>query len=285
MDIAVVGAGRVGTAVAVLLTAAGHRIAAVSGRDATRARAARHLPDVPLLPAAEAAARGEVVIVGVPDDAIAEVAKEVAGSLRAGAAVVHLSGAASLAELEPAASARATVLSVHPLQTVPDVEAGIERIPGSAVAVTARDEEGYRLGESLGADLRGSPFRLPDERKALYHAAAVFCSNYLVAVEAVAERLFGLAGVEDPLAALAPLARATLDHALDRGPAAALTGPAARADAGTIRRNLEALEGSAKHAVPAYVVLAQAALHLAHAEGRIEEDDVRRVEEVLDRWR
>ena len=285
MDVAVVGAGRVGTAVAVLLSAVGHRIAAVSGRERSRARAAEFLPEVPFLPTPAAAAEAAVVLLALPDDAIPDVARDIAGSVGEGTTIVHLSGALGLDVLDPVRASGARVLSIHPLQSVPDVEAGIAGLPGSHVAVTARDEEGYRIGETLARDLGARPFRLPEERKPLYHAAAVFCSNYLVTVEAIAERLFGLAGIEDPLPVLTPLARASLDNALDRGPMAALTGPAARGDAGTIERHLEALRESAPHSIPAYVTLAEAALHLASAAGSLDPVDAGGVQEVIDRWR
>ena len=277
------GAGRVGTGLAVLLSRAGHRVVAASGRESSRARAERHLPGVPFLNDSDAARKAGVVIVGVPDDGIATVAAALAeaGAFRPGQVVVHLSGATSLAALEPARRAGATVLSLHPLQTVPDVEAAIERLPGSAMAVTAHDEEGYVLGERLGTDAGGRPFRLPDDRKPLYHAAAVFCSNYLVAVEGLAERLFRAAGLEDPVDLFAPLARATLYHVLEYGPAGALTGPAALGDAGTVRRNLEALGAHAPDAVPAYLALARAALDLAEGAGKIDAEGRARVEEVL----
>jgi predicted short-subunit dehydrogenase-like oxidoreductase (DUF2520 family) len=282
----VVGAGRVGTGLAVLLSRAGHRVVSASGRDGSRARVERYLPGVPFLENTEAARQAGMFILGVPDDRIEPVctAFAEAGAFSPGHAVVHLSGATSLTALDPARRAGATVLSLHPLQTVPDVEAAIERLPGSAMAVTAHDEEGYALGERLATDAGGRPFRLPDDRKPLYHAAAVFSSNYLVAVEGLAERLFRAAGLEDPVELFAPLARATLDHVLEEGPAAALTGPAVRGDAGTVRRNLEALASHAPDAVPVYVALARAALDLAQSAGKIDADARARVEEIL-AWR
>jgi predicted short-subunit dehydrogenase-like oxidoreductase (DUF2520 family) len=278
-----VGAGRVGTGLAVLLSRAGHRIAAVSGRGASQERARRYLPDARFLSEVEAARAADVVILGLPDDWIREAAARIAvrGGFRREQAVVHLSGATPLAALDFARAVGATPLSLHPLQTIPDVEAAIERLPGSAMAVTAHDEEGYAIGERLAADAGGRPFRLPDDRKPLYHAAAVFCSNYLVAVEGLAERLFRAAGLDDPISLFGPLARATLDHVLEDGPAVALTGPAARGDAGTVRRNLEALERHAPDAIPAYIALARAALDLAESVGRLGPDARARVEEAL----
>ena len=81
------------------------------------------------------------------------------------------------------------MLSLHPLQSFPDVETGIERLPGSGIAVTATTDDDAAFGERLARDLGAMPFRLDDEVKPLYHAAAVFAANYLVTVEALAERI------------------------------------------------------------------------------------------------
>jgi predicted short-subunit dehydrogenase-like oxidoreductase (DUF2520 family) len=285
MDVAVVGAGRVGTALAVLLARAGHRLVAVSGRDATRARTERFLPGVTVIPAVEAVKEAELVLVGVPDDAIAETADAIAGTVRSGAHVAHLSGSAPLSELDAVALAGARVLSIHPLQTFPDVEAGIARLPQSFVAVTASEDDEYLLAERVVGDVGARSFRLPDDRKPLYHAAAVFCSNYLTVTQRVAELLFTLAGLEEPVAMFEPLARSTLENVFELGPANALTGPAARGDAITIRRNLEALAAEAPHSVPAYVELARAAVHLAAAEGTVTEEEMDRMEGVLAEWK
>jgi predicted short-subunit dehydrogenase-like oxidoreductase (DUF2520 family) len=286
VDVAVVGAGRVGTAVALLLREAGHRIVAVSGRRETGARAERYLTGVAVTTDASAARAGELVLLGVPDDVIAEVAQRLAsdGALHEGQWVAHLAGASGLDELAAVRATGARVLAIHPLQTLPDVEGALERIPGCAIAVTADDEDGYALGERLANDLRGKPFRLSDEQRPLYHAAAVFASNYLVATVALGEELFAVAGLPDPAGATIPLARATVDNLERLGPDLALTGPAVRGDAGTIAKNLAALKRSAPHAVPAYVQMARVALDLGARSGRLGEDARARVEEVLARW-
>lgn len=287
MDVAVVGAGRVGTAMAVLLRRAGHRIVAVAGSERTPERAARFLPDVPVLHNADAARGAEVILIATPDAAIGAVCSELvrADAVDEGSAVAHLSGATGLGALDPAVTAGAEVLSVHPLQTCPDVEAAIERIPGSAFAVTARSERGFGLGDRIATDVGGRPFRLEDAMKPLYHAAAVFASNALVAITALAEELDRTAGVPDPAGALEPLQRATLENVWSFGPASALTGPAVRGDAGTVQANLEALRSHAPEAIPAYVALADLALGLAASAGRLPPEGDAAVREVLDRWR
>ncbi len=286
MNVSVVGAGRVGTAIAVLLGRAGHRIVAVSGRGPTRDRASRFLSGVPFLDPADAARAGELVLIGVPDDDISAIVGQIAdvGGFRSGQWVAHLSGASGLDVLSRVRAAGARPLAIHPLQTFPDVAGALERLPGCAMAVTAEDAEGYMVGERIADDLMARPFRLDDAMRPLYHAAAVFASNYLIVVSAIAEELFRRAGVPEPLSAMLPLQRASLDNVERLGPAEALTGPAVRGDVTTIERNLLALQGARPDAVAAYVALCRAALDLASASGRLPEDGRAAVEAELARW-
>jgi predicted short-subunit dehydrogenase-like oxidoreductase (DUF2520 family) len=286
MDVAVVGAGRVGTAVAVRLRDAGHRIVAVSGRTQTPTRIRAFLRSVPVLQPADAARRAELTLVATPDDAIAPTCASIVdgGGVTTGGVIAHLSGGTSLDALASAEAVGATVLSVHPLQTFPDVASAIERLRGCPIAVTARTDAGAALGERLALDVGGRPFALADGSKALYHAAAVFASNYLVTIAAVAHDVGIAAGLEDPIALLAPLQATTLENIVAMGPEAALTGPAVRGDAGTIERHLEALSQTTPAAVAPYVVLARAAVDLAWRAGRLAPEARAAVGEVLDRW-
>jgi predicted short-subunit dehydrogenase-like oxidoreductase (DUF2520 family) len=165
------------------------------------------------------------------------------------------------------------------------VEAALERIPGAGFAITSDVEGGLVLGERLALDAGGRPFRLGDDLKPLYHSAAVFASNYLVTVTAIAHELERAAGIEDPASILAPLQEATLANIHRVGPAEALTGPAVRGDAPTVARNLEALAGRMPEAVAPYVALADLALELAARSGRLDERARAAVGEVLARWR
>ncbi len=285
----VIGAGRVGTAVAVLLARAGHSIVAATGRAQTRERVRHHLPltrFVSSTEAADACREAGGVLITVPDDRIAMVCAELAvdGAFHRDQHVLHLSGSVGLGALAPAEQGGAAVASVHPLQSFPDVEAGIARLPGSGIAVTAAAPGPFAFAEALATDVGGLPFSLSDQAKPLYHAAAVFASNYLVAVEAVAAELFAAAGVSEPLPLFEPLARATLDATFRAGPARVLTGPAARGDVGTIARNLEALRDQVPDAVAPYVELARVAAGVAARAGRLDAEGLRRVREELDRW-
>lgn len=283
MNIAIVGAGTVGTAIAVRWMRAGHVIVAVTGGESTAARVTRWLPDVAVTEIPDAVVGAEVVAVAVPDRAIEGVAIAVAERIETGTVVAHLSGALGLQVLDPVARAGGVPLAIHPLQTFPDIEAAIAALDGTSIAVTADEEAGWRVGDALAADLGGRPFRLADEHRAVYHAAAVFASNYLVAVSGAAATFFEAAGVPDPLAAMRPLQEATLANIHRLGPRDALTGPAVRGDAETIDRNLAAIATSAPHLVAAYVALCR--LALAVAQERLAPADRAHVEEVLDRWR
>jgi predicted short-subunit dehydrogenase-like oxidoreductase (DUF2520 family) len=264
-------------------------VIAASGREGSRERVEGYLwgvPFVALVDAPAASRDAEVVLIGVSDDAIGAVCADLAqgGAFHPGQLVVHLSGSVGLDALAPAADRRAEPLSIHPLQSFPTVARGLERFPGSGAAVTASTASALERGEMLAADAGGVPFPVADEVKPLYHAAAVFCANYLVTVEAMAEDLFLKAGLDEPILLFAPLARAALENALVQDPKLALTGPAVRGDVGTIGRNLQALSSNAPEALPAYVTLARLAARMAARTGALSVEGRQRVEGALERW-
>jgi predicted short-subunit dehydrogenase-like oxidoreductase (DUF2520 family) len=290
LSVAVVGAGRVGTVLGVLLERAGHRVVAATGGPSSSDRVRKYLTFARVVPQEDghlAAHAAKLVLVTVPDDLIATVCARLAerGAFSVGQCVVHCSGSVGLDALDAAGAAGATVLSLHPLQSFPDVEEGIRRLPGSPVAVTAETDEAFEVGSAIAVDVGGRPFRLADDVKPLYHAAAVFASNYVVAVLGMAEHLFRLAGLDQPVELFAPLTRTAVESSLATSPTDALTGPAARGDAGTIARNLAALSKHAPEAVLAYVELAEVASGLAAKAGRLSGPRLAEVRKVLDEWR
>ena len=212
-------------------------------------------------------AQAGVVILAVRDDAIRSLADGLARATAIGAdqVVLHLSGAQGQEALGPLVASRAALGSLHPLQTISDPERAAERLKGAWAAVEGMPRA-VQAAEALAQDLGMRPFRIPSKAKPIYHASAVFASNYFVVVEAVAQRLLRHAGLSDAEAwqALRPLVEGTLENLTRQEPLAALTGPVARGDTATVRRHLEALTSDD---AGLYRALGRAALELAQKRG------------------
>jgi len=215
----VVGRGRAGSAIAARLAERGLTVSA--GR--------------------EALADADLVLLAVPDGAIAEVAQQVP----IGPWLAHVSGATSLQALEP----HVRRFSVHPLQTLTQ-ERGSEQLDGAWGAVTAETEEGRATARWLADMLGLHPFDVADADKPLYHAGAVMASNFLVTLYRASARL--LEESHAPPEALVPLMTRTIENGF------ALTGPIARGDWSTVEAHLHALEERAPDLMPLYRALAEA---------------------------
>jgi predicted short-subunit dehydrogenase-like oxidoreductase (DUF2520 family) len=188
----------------------------------------------------------QLVLLCVPDGAIAGVA----ASLPVGPWVAHVSGATPLAALDP----HERRFSVHPLQTF-TLGRGPEQLDGAWAAVTAESPDARAAGVWLAETLNLHPFELPDGARTLYHAGAVFASNYLVTMQRAAALLFEQVGA--PVAALEPLIRQTIDNGFE------LTGPISRGDWATVERHLAELHAEAPQLEHLYETLAGATLALA----------------------
>jgi predicted short-subunit dehydrogenase-like oxidoreductase (DUF2520 family) len=213
-SITVIGSGRVGSAVAARL--------------AERGLLARE-------------SHGELVVLCVPDAAIAAVARD----LPRGPWIAHVSGATPLAALEPHTSR----FSVHPLQTFTRSR-GPEQLDGAYAAVTAETERARNGGFWLARTLGLEPFELADDARPLYHAGAAVASNYLVTLHRIASRLFAAAGA--PTEGLVPLMRRTIDNGFE------LTGPIERGDWTTVAAHRQAIREAAPDIEPLYDVLLEA---------------------------
>jgi predicted short-subunit dehydrogenase-like oxidoreductase (DUF2520 family) len=185
-----------------------------------------------------------VVILAVPDDALPEVAYDLAmmGPAPPGCAALHLSGALSTDVLGPLHGAGYTLGSLHPLMAVADPWLAGERLMGAAFAITG-EPAAIAAARRVVSALHGLPLIIPPALRPVYHAAAVIGSNYLVAIAGLAMRLLVEAGVreDEALPALLPLLRGTLDNIEQLGVPASLTGPIARGDSDTIRLHLARL--------------------------------------------
>lgn len=257
---ALVGPGRAGTALALALAARGVRPVAVAGRmpEAASTRRVAGQLGTRAVAVEDVGHDTDLVVVATPDAVIPRVAGAIGVSLRAGALVIHLSGAVRLDVLESVLRSQpdARLGSLHPLQSLPSAAVGAARLPGSWCAV-----EGPSDLERLARTLGMRPFRVHPTARATYHAAACVASNHLVALLGQVERLAHAAGV--PFDAFEPLVRATVSNVVELGPAPALTGPVARGDAATVARHLDAIAADERDA---YRALAREALRLAGRE-------------------
>jgi predicted short-subunit dehydrogenase-like oxidoreductase (DUF2520 family) len=228
--ICVVGAGRTGPAIAARLRERGL---------AVRSRVDRGL-DV---------GDAELVLLCVPDAAIAEVAQQIPEVPW----IAHVSGATPLVALEP----HRRRFSVHPLQTFTRTR-GPEQLDGAWAAVTAETEEARDLGLELARTLGLEPFLLSDADRPLYHAGAVVASNFLVTLHEAAAELLRTAGA--PPDALEPLMRRVIENAFE------LTGPIARGDWETVEAHLAVIRERRPDLEPLYRTLADATAVLALGE-------------------
>jgi len=228
---AVIGAGRLGRALAAGLREAGLTVDGPLGRGADGQHA-------------------DVVILAVPDGEIASAA----AAIGRGPLVGHCAGAATLDVLAPHEA-----FSLHPLMTVP--ADGPARLAGASAAVAGTTPRARGVAHQLALHLGLTPIDVADADRAAYHAAASLASNFLVTLEATAERLAASAGVER--AALVPLVRATVENWASLGPERALTGPIARGDRETVVRQRAAIADRAPDLLPLFAALADATRALA----------------------
>lgn len=219
--VGVVGAGRLGTALAAALREAGHDVHGPLGRG-------------------EPPSRCRAVVLCVPDAEIPEAATALGG---AAPLIGHTSGATSLTALESAGGER---FGLHPLQSFPP-GAGADAFQGVACAVAGSTPEALALATALAEAIGMKPFEIRDEGRAAYHAAACMASNFLVTLLAAAERVGAGAGLEagELRALLAPLVRGTVENVAELGPERALTGPVARGDTPTVERQRQAVAEAA----------------------------------------
>lgn len=248
--VAVLGAGRVGGSFAKALRAAGHDVLAELRRDDDPA---------PI-------ARADVIVIAVPDDALAEATAAVARLGRAGAVVIHTCGIQGLAPLEGCGP---FVAAIHPAVPVASSE---QTFTGVIFGVTAPDVM-KEWSARFVADLGGTPLFVPEGERVRYHAALSTASNFAVTLAGDSADLLG--GYET----LIPLLRATVENIARLGPDAALTGPIVRGDAGTVSAHLHALPA---HLLESYVANARRTLARAVASGRLDEAAAARVAEALE---
>ena len=239
------------------------------------------LPDTPVAAVPDVAGNAELLLLAVPDTELAGLVSGLAATsaVRPGTIVVHTSGVNGVNVLAPLSAQDCIPLAIHPAMTFTGSDEDIARLPDTCFGITAADEVGYAIAQSLVLEIGGEPFRVPERARTLYHAALAHAGNHIVTVVADAldalraavsgTELLGQQLVDNQPGGIAerilgPLARAALENTLQRGQAA-LTGPIARGDAGAVADHLSALEAVDPQLAQAYRVNAMRTAQRVHA--------------------
>ncbi len=235
----IIGAGRLGSALASGLAENGWRVAGYARSARGRARLRRL--GVPCRLVAEASAF-DLVFLAVPDGEVAAVARAVQPHLARGQVLAHGAGALSLAPLAGARRRGAHVGSLHPMQAF----AGGRVTPGVTAALDG-DRVAVRMLSRIAIDLGLSPVRVPERGRVLYHAASTIAANLSMALADVAVEAWVASGAPRNRAidALVPLMRGAVENLARERLPGALTGPVSRGDADVVARHLRALRGDA----------------------------------------
>jgi predicted short-subunit dehydrogenase-like oxidoreductase (DUF2520 family) len=282
--VALIGSGRVGTAVASLLATSGHKIVGVASRTEESAHGAADFLRAPIF-SSDDPVDADVFLIGTPVEAIGPIAKLLAAELDLDdRVVIHFAGVTGIEPLEPARLGGAATCALHPVQACPDVESAIQNLPGSTWGVTCSENSLEWARRLIEHDLRGS-IRVVDEAdRPAWHAAAVITSNGLAALLASSEQLLRGINVPEPEAVLGPLSRGTLENALSRGGGAAtLTGPVVRGEIGTVRAHIDGLRQMSQEHVAAYLSVTRMILEAAEKAGRVDHATYEAIVEELER--
>ena len=289
-SIAIIGTGRLGTALALGLLRSGYPVVGLVARHQQKAEkvaqllrgeSSRTTPaslaarDLKRLPASD------VILICTPDDEIEGVARSLAGCENV-ATVLHTSGALSSDVLSPLAHAGLHTGSIHPLVSVSDPKSGAAALRGAFFCIEG-DTKAVRVARRMVADLKGNAFSIPSQNKALYHAAAVIASPHATALFDVAVETLVAAGLNRKNArqVLVPLLESTVRNLQTSDTAAALTGTFARGDIATVKRHLKALSGKEhQQTLKIYKLLGLHALELAETSG-LDQKSLKAIKKLL----
>jgi predicted short-subunit dehydrogenase-like oxidoreductase (DUF2520 family) len=239
------------------------------------------VPNAAILPPDQVAANVDLLLLAVPDDALAALASGLAaaGALGRGTMVAHTSGAHGVGVLAPLTQAGGLPLALHPVMTFTGTDVDLQRLDGAAWGVTS-DEVLRPVAEALVIEMGGEPSFIVEELRPLYHAGLAFAANHLVTLVTQADDLLRATGVEQPQRMLGPLLGAALDNALRSGDRA-LTGPVARGDAGTVTKHLQTLAEHAPDSLDAYVAMGRLTAARALASGILDVEQATALLDVL----
>lgn len=276
--IAIIGAGKVGTAIGYILKCGGYPVAGVASRTLKSAEQAvnfigQGIPSTDLIETARAA---EIIFITTPDKLIKETCDYIAegGGIEKNNLVIHCSGAFSSLVLDSVHKKEAKAVSLHPLQSFADVNQAVNSLKRSYFCLEGDNSAFTEVRDIIGA-LGGIEINISSSNKVLYHAGAAVVSNYLVSIIHFGLKLYEVIGIprEKALSALLPLIKGTVNNIEEVGVPQALTGPIARGDWETVRDHLEALKKEAPQLVDIYSKLGEYTVQVGQEKGTLSKED------------
>jgi predicted short-subunit dehydrogenase-like oxidoreductase (DUF2520 family) len=282
LRVALVGAGRVGTSVCELLRARGHAIVGVASRTTSSATTAAERLGSEVFDLDAGMPAVDLVLVGTSDDAIEPTAIRLAPFVDDRVVVCHFAGVYGVEPLSAVVTSGAGACALHPVQSCPDVDTAVRRLPGSAWGITTSEGLGRWAASFVAEEMAGVPVPVAEEDRAIWHAAAVMTANGVSALLATGEALLAALGIDSPETVLGPLAAGTVANAREGGGGAdTLTGPVARGDIAAIETHLATLEARAPELAHSYALIARLILNAAVDAGRVDASARAEIDAVL----
>ncbi len=284
------GPGRIGLSLSILLERSGFEIAGIWGRSEGSLSEAGRYACRPLFHGpipAEISGAG-IIFITTSDGAIESVSQHLSASGCLGEKVIvfHCSGVYDSRILGSLKEQGASTGTIHPLQAVPTVEAGVKSLPASWFSLRG-DPEAVSVGKKLVTGIGGKFLELAGGDAGLYHASAVMASNYLVTLLWSAAAMMAGAGLpeKEAIRAILPMVRNVVESVDELGAEKALTGPIARGDHSTLGRQLESVAEKRRQDLPLFLALAERTVELAWEKGDIDEAGIRRLRQLIERFK
>ena len=283
---AIVGCGKVGTALGVFLNSAGYRPAGFASKSLSSAKRAAdiiqsdHFGDVPW----EITRNADLVFITTPDGAITDTCNNISQNrgFANNTVVLHCSGALPSTILSTAKKCGAFIGSMHPLQSFASVDYVTNPFKNIIVS-TEGESRAVKMAKEIATDLGGTSVTILTEAKTLYHASAVVASNYLVTLLDLAFKLIGEAGIagQDAFNVLKPLIEGTLSNVEKVGIPEALTGPIVRGDLETVEKHIEEIGLITPELLALYKTFGFHTIDIAKAKGTISESTCKKLKRIF----
>ena len=287
--VSIIGAGRVGSTLTMLLFRAGYRIVSVISRHQTSARKLARLVQCPQysISLSDVHPATRIICIAVPEENILGIAEEISKSVHidfSKLAVFHTSGSLSSDALLPLRKKMALTFSLHPIQSFSKSSSLARQLDQMQQCVYGFEGEkaAIPIARQLVKSLQGVFVTIPKEEKFLYHIASVFASNYSVALLGVVDDVVKRIGGELTLAHFKPLVRTSIENAFQQTPVQALTGPIARGNFASVKNQLQKLQNIDPSLAVLYQNIGLQALKMAETRNSMKPKIAKQIRQILE---